>query len=563
MKIQKTVLIVILFISFLGRAQSKKEKPEQELRDFKKEEFVEHKSNLNIPLNHTRYAFFERDYLAGENVHSAVKPYVYKDVNKHHDFDKEKSQFLKDKKSWGGKKLWNEHLVEVKADDYWFSADILLDVELGKDNTDNLKYTFNNSRILQVQGELGKNFSYSATIFESQGRFAGYVNDYIEIQERLTSFSAGVVPGRGKAKDFKEDAYDYPVSEGYIAYRPAKFFNFQMGQGKNFIGDGYRSMMVSDVAAPYPYFKVTTSFWKIQYTNLWTWMTDIRREAVVDGAHPRKYVSTHHLSINITEKLNIGLFEAVMTTPSRTGALEMDFLNPIIFYKSLEFARGEGAGSSVIGMNASYKFSKNFFMYSQLVFDEFTLAEIRANNGYWANKYGLQLGAKYFDAFKVKNLYLQGEFNWLRPYTFSHDDPILNYGHYGQQVAHAWGANFWETIAIARYQKERWSTNLKLIYGEKGFDYTDTNYGGDIFKSYGTREQDYGNEVGQGATASIFHTDFQVSYLINPRTNMRLFTGVLYRSFKPENPSSTFQENTTTWFNLGIKADLVNWYLDF
>ena len=32
--------------------------------------------------------------------------------------------------------------------------------------------------------------------------------------------------------------------------------------------------------------------------------------------------------------------------------------------------------------------------------------------GRWENKFALQLGAKYFDAFKVDNLFLQLEYNY-------------------------------------------------------------------------------------------------------------------------------------------------------
>ena len=37
------------------------------------------------------------------------------------------------------------------------------------------------------------------------------------------------------------------------------------------------------------------------------------------------------------------------------------------------------------------------------------LSEVKAGNGWWGNKYGLQLGAKYIDAFSIKNLDLQLE----------------------------------------------------------------------------------------------------------------------------------------------------------
>ncbi len=141
--------------------------------------FIEHKSQLNIPFNHQRYINYEYALNKSTNTHTAVKPYVYSKVNSVYDLDAEKSRFLKpDQTTWLGRKLWNEHLLEVKGDGYWFNLDFLLDVQLGKDNSD-VSYTFNNTRALTVNGGLGNDFSFSATIYESQGRFAGYVNDYI------------------------------------------------------------------------------------------------------------------------------------------------------------------------------------------------------------------------------------------------------------------------------------------------------------------------------------------------------------------------------------------------
>jgi hypothetical protein len=51
---------------------------------------------------------------------------------------------------------------------------------------------------------------------------------------------------------------------------PSKNFDLQLGYGKNFIGDGYRSLLTTD--GPYPYFKLNTTFWKIKYTNTYMWL---------------------------------------------------------------------------------------------------------------------------------------------------------------------------------------------------------------------------------------------------------------------------------------------------
>ena len=532
-------------------------------KDIKKSLFIEHNSQLNIPFTHQRYINYDFALNKSSNSHTAIKPYVYNTINEVYDLDAEKSQFLKpNETSYLGRKLWNEHLLEVRGDGYWFNLDFLLDVQLGKDNSD-ISYTYNNSRVLTANGGLGNDFSFSATIYESQGRFADYINNYISNPSNTfkPAFSEGLVPGRGKAKGFKTNAYDYPVAEGYLAYTPNKFLQFQFGNGKNFIGDGYRSILLSDVSSPMPYLKMSINFWKLNYTNIWLWGTDVRSPVVVNNEHPRKYVAIHYLSLNITDKLNIGFFESAISKGDQ--GFDIGFMNPLMFYRSVEFSRGEDAGNAMLGLTAKYKLKENLILYSQLVVDEFTLGKI-SDLGYWGNKFGFQLGAKYFDAFNIKDLYIQGEFNTVRPYTFAHKDPILNYGNYSQPLSHAWGANFWEAIGIANYKFGRWTTSAKLVLGKKGFDDVATiSNGGDIYKSYDIRKGDNNNEVGQGNTATIFLADFQGRYLINPANNLKLFAGLTYRKFSPLVEKVNFQASNTVWFSVGIKADLFNWYFDF
>ena len=47
-------------------------------------------------------------------------------------------------------------------------------------------------------------------------------------------------------------------NEILIAYRPNKIFTFLGGYGKNFFGEGYRSLLLSDNASNYPFLKLET-----------------------------------------------------------------------------------------------------------------------------------------------------------------------------------------------------------------------------------------------------------------------------------------------------------------
>ena len=517
--------------------------------------FPEHQSVLNIPLTHQNYDEYSFYMDSAENAHTSFKPYLYSELSKHVDLNELKLPLLKDKKSWLGRKFWNEHFFQVVHDEYWFTVDPIVDLQVGSDSeADDPTYT--NTRAVRIQGGLGDNFSFSASLYESQARFASYVNDYARN-------GISIVPGRGKGKGFKNGGFDYPITEAYLSYTPNKFFNFQFGHGKNFIGDGYRSFMLSDVASPYPYLRISTKFWKIKYTNLWMWLDDVRPQVAVDNLSPRKYVAIHHLSWNVNKKLNIGLFEAVISRQQQNRGFDINFFNPIIFYRAIEFTRGSEAGNAIIGLSSKYKFTKNISAYTQFVLDELTVSRFFDGSGYWANKYAFQLGVKYHNAFKIKNLYLQGEYNMARPYTYSHFNPILNYGHFNQPLAHLWGSNFSEFIGIARYKKDRWFANAKLVVGKKGFDQNGLNYGGDIYQNYNDRVADTGIDLLQGNKTDIFIADFQAGYVVNPASNLQFFGGLTLRNFDPTNESTNLTKQNTTWFTVGLRTDVFNWYFDF
>ncbi len=150
-----------------------------------------------------------------------------------------------------------------------------------------------------------------------------------------------------------------------------------------------------------------------------------------------------------------------------------------------------------------------------------------------------------------------------RPYTYSHANPVLNYGHMNQSLAHPWGANFREVNLIARYTQQRWFANAQLSLGIKGFDTDSTvSNGGDIYQSYNNHPNNYGNTTGQGNSASIATAQFNLGYLVNPKTNLHAFASLTARSFTPKAPQVNFVKSKTTWFQVGLHTDLGNWYFD-
>lgn len=525
-------------------------------------------SNLNIPFSHSFYSQFDDEMnQIGTNSHTGSKPFTYAEVSKYYDLNQAYEKIKLNKTSWIGRKLFNENLVAIQGNDYWFTMNPMVDLRLGKADPSSESYTFVNTRAIQIQGGLGKQFNFTASIYESQGVFADYYNRYA-MSIKPSGGNPAIIPGIGIAKDFKETNFDFPSAEANITFAPSKFFNLQLGYGRNFIGDGYRSLLQGDGASPYPFVKINTTFWKIKYTNTYMWLKDVRPEVTLDKTYATKFMANHYLSWNVSKKWNLGFFESVVWTNTNDRSFDMSFVNPIIFFRSVEFTSSSRSGNAVLGLTSKYKWNNFINLYGQFLLDEFSLGDVKAGEKSWKNKFGYQLGAKYYNAFGVENLFLQAEYNHVRPYTYAHSNPLTNYGHNNQSMGHNWGSNFNEMTGIARYTKGRWYANAQLSVGVRGFDFdtaTDSfNYGSNIYKDYEEdRPYDTGVKVVQGNRAKMFIADFQAGYLVNPHTNLKVFGNIMYRTIQPKVTTPNLFKENTSWFSVGIRADVFNWYFDY
>ena len=528
----------------------------------------EYNSQLYIPFSHQTYSRFDQELnRVGTNSHTASKPFTYASVNDYYNFKEKQERLYKKKSSWFGRKLWNEHMVTLQGEGYWFTLDPAADLQLGFETASNKdqSYTYNNTRALVFQGGLGSKLNFYTVFYESQGSFAGYYNRFAR-SLRPDGGNPAIVPGRGVAAESASGDFDYPVAEAYLSYAPNKYFNFQFGHGKNFIGDGYRSLLQSDNASPYPFFKLNTTFWKFKYSNTWMSLRDVRPEVVSNGSFKTKFMANHYLSFNVTKRLNIGLFENVIWTNDNDRGFDLNYLNPVIFYRAIEFSTGSRGGNALIGLTAKYKFSDTFNAYAQVIIDEFSTSAIFSNTKSYKNKQGVQLGFKYYDAFAIENLQLQFEFNQVRPYVYSNNEIILNYGHNNQSLAHLWGANFRELIGIARYENDRWYGTAKMIYGERGFEVGDINttyYGGSIYGNDENIPGEFGLEIGQGNNAKTIVANVELGYLVNPSTNLKVYANVLYRDHHIDQFDPVNFTEKTVWVNFGLRTDLFNWYFDY
>lgn len=452
--------------------------------------------------------------------------------------------------SWLSRKIFREHTIELDSAGIKFTVDPLINFTGGYETVAGKK-TWTNTRGFIIKGQLGKQIAFETTFTENQSVFPSYLDKFIR--------KNGIVPGSGYVRSFSGNGFDYAMSGGYLSYTPSKYFNFQLGTGKHFIGEGYRSMLLSDESFNYPFLRITTSFWHVKYTNLYAQLQDLTHST--DGAAywRKKYTAMHLLSWDVTKNFNVGFFEAVIWSAKDSLAqrrFEINYLNPVIFMRPVEFSLGS-PDNMQMGFMANYRLNRTT-IYGQFLLDEFEIKNVFAGKGSVRNKSGLQIGVKSFEPFGVKGLYMLTEVNQARPYTYAHWDRMTNYGHYNQPLAHPLGANFIEWVGIVRYQKGKWIGEAKVISALYGLDENNLNYGMDIFESYNTRVQVYNNHIGQGLRTHLFYTDLRCKYVINPAIHLEAVAGMKYRN----ETNSAFRQKDNEFY-LGIRTSLLNLYGDF
>ncbi|HET6225905.1 MAG TPA: hypothetical protein VFF27_06475 [Bacteroidia bacterium] len=403
---------------------------------------------------------------------------------------------------------------------------------------------------------IGTKFSMNFKAFAGKSTYPDFMQSKIQMMH--------VVPGMDYAYRSNTDSlhplYAYQYYSGYVSYSPNKIFNIQVGQDKQFFGDGYRSLFLSDVAAPYPFLKITTRVWHLTYINLYTIMKDATNPSGLKKDWLNKYATYHYLGWNATKRIQIGLFESIMwqgSDSNRYRGYDVNYLNPILFFRPTEYSLGS-SDNAFAGFSFKIKLFKKQQLYGQLLLDEFLLSEIKAQNGWWANKYAFQGGLKSFDLFKIKHLNFQTEVNYVRPYTYSHGSVQQNYGHMNQPLAHPLGANFIESVSFLNYRYKRFFVEAKCTYAIYGEDSLGTDYGKNIFISYNKREKDYGNTTMQGIKTTLINASLRFAYMLDTKMNLKIELGVAERI-----EHTIVKTSQTPLLFLGIRTDLSNLYSDF
>jgi len=453
------------------------------------------------------YEIDRSDIMTGldSNLHTAIRRYEV--------ISKESEE---SRKGWLNTFYKNpEVLFGVNSEEYSFGINVFFDFNLGRDFK-NSETIYANKRGVELFGQLDHKLYFYTAYEENQSNFLSY--------RLLLLDKYQAIRGKGNYKDYqsrifdKLQGYDYGFATAYLGYKLSKHTSLEIGHNQHFIGNGIRSLLLSGSSNNYFNVKFAAKFWKIHYQSIFAELSSISaRYNRGNVLLPKKYMVNHYLSVKPIENMEIGIYEAIIF--SRENHFELQYLNPVIFYRTLEHQL-DSPDNVLLGLNGKWNLFKKFSLYGQLLLDEFRVNEFFSGEGWWGNKYALQLGLKHMNLLGVNRLDIQVEYNRVRPFTYSHwkaiedfqELTVSNYSHYNQPLAHPLGANFTELILNLRYQPtERIICRARYVYAKQGLSNNGNNVGYDILINNSTRSANYGQLQNQGALSTIKMAELNLS----------------------------------------------------
>jgi hypothetical protein len=366
---------------------------------------------------------------------SFVKPYsrkwaviavnnIYKDssqLNKLTNVDKQNVvSLLSNHPKWSGLNAGSfmntGNLVKASSKNFFMLVNPVARYQYSKESN-SIKDPMVASVGVDVRGLIANKVGFDLYFTGSQERLPGYMTNWLS--------RYNTIPGAGNFNVNSEGKLQYYDVRGSVQTSVGKYIELQLGYDRNFFGNGYRSLFLSDISGNTAFFKINTRIWKLNFQSLYMKLTP--QYGIVNQSATKKYLRINTLGIDVAKWLNVSFFDAVVL--GRSNGFDLNYILPITFLRAMEQQSGS-PDNALVGMNIKSNLAGKFQLYGQFLLDEFKVGELTSGKGWWANKFGYQLGAKYIDAFGVSNLDLQIETNRIRPFTYSHFDSISNYSHF-------------------------------------------------------------------------------------------------------------------------------------
>ncbi|MDA3818939.1 MAG: hypothetical protein PF590_00480 [Candidatus Delongbacteria bacterium] len=407
--------------------------------------------------------------------------------------------------------LTQKPVLYSSSDDHWLTLNPVFNLQLWKSEKNS---GYINSRGAEIHGNFHNRIFFHTSFYENQGRFQDYLNDYAE--------KYGVLPGYARMKPYNDNAWDYTSAFGSVQLNASEQLKFRLGHDKLFIGEGHRSLFLSDAAFQQLFFQTSIDLGQFRFTNitlqwinpnfnnLMQWET----EQSTEGNYQRKTNSINMLEWQISDAFRLGFVEAVVFKPE-TG-FNLNMVNPWLFFRASMIRQNSG-NNILMGLDALYAFD-NTDVYAQLMIDDVQATNLGISNP--CNRFGWQIGAMYYDVFGVQNLHVRTEHNYIRAMSYAESMPEISWTHYNQNAAHPAGNNLVEFIAMVQYRWRNLPLSCQLNYMEYGDEHNESVVPADF---------NFPGGFVAGDTKRFVFADVEAGYIINPVWHWIAYAGVSYR----------------------------------
>ena len=436
--------------------------------------------------------------------------------------------------------LFRDHWLAYKKEDVFITVDPWVDFSFYKDQI-NTAYNqkvgnlYNNSRGAWVQGRIGSNFSFHTAFSENQSVFPFFMSSL--------SDSLNVIPGMGRFKAFKKYGFDYAISSSNINFEPHSKLQISLGYGRQMIGNGYRSILLSDAAMNYPMVSARYSGKWFTYISSIALLQEQQRlplGSTSESLFKRKLGSWNYLVITPHPNLEIGAMESVgysIWNSKGRQAPHYSVYIPIIGARSL-FSSNEKC-VTMYGLNAKWNAFHQFTLYAQYA--------LMINS---SKSTGVQAGVL-FNNFLTQNLDVRIEFNTTSPYMYSTTLDLLSYTQQQQTLGHPSGGDMNEWLVRVDYEKKRYLLHADIHQINQTIVSSSDPYQQQFF-------------TGQKGSRSLLQWQLQLGYLINPKVHLCAWVGYTsredVRNFSSNLPRSSFNASL---FTINLSSALGSRYFDF
>lgn len=415
------------------------------------------------------------------------------------------------------KSLFTNSFIQISENDFKLHINPLLFLKTSFDSL------YQNTRGVFISGQFEKQFRFVTSVIETQAFFPEYLVDYVKRNS--------VAPGGGRARIFKKKGYDYSLSSGYIVYSPLNSLQILLGHTRQFVGYGYRSLLLSDAVYDYPLLRVAYVRKKWQYSFSYAIFQNTTPFDDRTQVYSRRYSAQHFFNISLFKNFELGIFEhTVFNSMSlqRTRPPE-EFFIPLLFAHTSIYGL-DNKNNVLVGSLAQYSLTKNLQCYGQYVLDK-------------KNTYAWQVGLKINEPFRIQNMFILCEYNRSLSSMYAGTTLQNSFVHQNEPVSHPFGNHFRELVGIFRYEKSRFYVFFEIQRANYANNYKRLFLPDDI------------NQVNVSQLPLLNQIIAEIGYTLNSQSRLRLAAGIQHRDIQ--------NEPILNYFYVSLYTGLFNQYHDF